>query len=327
MPNRDNYEDKNFIQRHPIICSIIGFFATVFSSISAPIYEHLTSVNSDGNPIHLEYEEIGPTNPFALTKIEAKRLPHEFTKPLDDLKIIRTDVIFFNNTGDHAVDTKNTFKPITLTVQKPWEISDIKSGQCKECINVEWKKLDNQTFQMMPTLINPKDSFYIDVLFSTNQTGDDSKIQAPDVKIDARIEGMSSLENKSKKINEIEKEKIRLSWGIIVFQEGWGSIFCIVYIFSFSFLFVYFSEKTIIKNISMLKKTTIYSFYSVICVSSAEAVSTLTIENSHYLGYSLYGTPLLYNVPPIVLNSIVVGLLVYLFIKGKNQPSKAVKNS
>lgn len=97
------------------------------------------------------------------------------------------------NTGRTPIRTADYEIPIRVTVKEPWRLHAIDMAQASpEDLQVTWKRVDTNTFEMEPTLLNSGDSIGI-YLFLSDESVSEEPAELPQLRWTSRIYDVPAL--------------------------------------------------------------------------------------------------------------------------------------
>lgn len=203
------------------------------------------------------------------------------------------------NSHSMPITPEDFIEPLKYTTLDGWSVVDIDTvGTQPNNLNIEWEKTSPRACEMVPTLLNPGDSFNILILLS-NESYNNEEIQN-----DHNLMGQWSSRIKNIidiKYNPLYQENYI---GPVVVLYGMNLYFVLFLTLLLSFFTVLvIIKRGVIKKISF-KDTIIIIFAFVISLASSEVIGFYLFDQEGRIGFWI-------NFPIIITHTILLILMLF----------------
>ncbi|HEY2586022.1 MAG TPA: hypothetical protein VGI81_09700 [Tepidisphaeraceae bacterium] len=288
----------------------IGTLIVMIAQIVVPIWAQFFFYSLGQTPEkHIELTQIGPINSGWEFSLGNSPVPFTMSMKHGDRTYDNVVIVsgILRNTGSTPILPTDFVEKLTAHVADPWKIIDVGDGIGN--VKFRWNRLDGNTFQAEPTLLNPGDSVWT-TLYLTNKDSSAttsaplSEQVKPEVEWNVRIVNLKSFTTPP---TFLEKYKARF-WGVVVQLSGWSFIFTMADAILLNAIYLHFSAAS-----GYLKKWNWKSFIlllgiSVLSFCAAESTATLIFGNqfSDFDGINWW-----LNLPPVLIGVVVFSWLLY----------------
>lgn len=288
-----------------LIVALIAIGVTIILAV----YTNSPGANA---PKQLSAQFAGPTDPLSDLETSPADITVEMKsggKPLQKIYLFQTSL---KNTGTTPVLPGDFFGNIEITTSEPWAIVAVGNARRSgpQSLTVPWSKVSDVKVSAPPTLINPGDNLVVTVYVTAPEKEVEAlKWDSPaPIRWNMRVVNMPAVAVELSPYQEFNSKQ----GPIIVYVWGWGVPFLAV-----MFLLSFWLHLTMAVQIKAIAESRVFLVSSalvsaLISLCSADAITTyvfglypgLDVPVDHWA-----------NVPPIVLNMIVVSILTVLAFK------------
>jgi hypothetical protein len=303
------------------LIGIINFLIGIIN-LMLPLLEnnHITLYESVPAPLQISTQIIGPISPLLafgdygkLISISAKIGNKKFDNIFIETAILK-------NIGRTPIRPEDTYAPLGLKVNAPWQIITIDGFSGGENVIATWSRVKDDEFRTNKILLNPGEQIWATIYLTLQNATPDA--QPPiDVRWVGRIAGLSQLQLESasewKRTVHSWRYYQRASWGIRVGLSGWGVPFFLAYLVVSELIYL-----RLLAGLRLLNPWGPFSYGMVLgatllSVVAAESTSTFLIPSQ----FTIYD-PIEFwlNAPWIALNGIaILALAVWLWASRRNR--------
>lgn len=300
-----------FRRNKEIINTIIG----IIIGIGPPAVAGIVSIiPHEGKSIYLSAPY--SLNPYPVLFLSQIDLPEKNKLDISKYKNYREFHQIIKNDGNKEINPEDFNEPLQVSFDKKWIIQSIKII-ATGVRNEQYKKLDDNNVLINPTLLNPGDSIFVDILLNgSDSAGNSINVnENPQPSWSGHIRGVSSLKEQEIKKIDFERERKISGWGLQVNEGGWGVIFIILFVIFDEAIITFLYIKSV-QNYCSTKKLIVFScISSIVSIAAGESISTIFIPNSQYdfMDHILWD-----NYMCIILNYSLVAVLGLLWWKKRS---------
>ena len=197
-----------------------------------------------------------------------------------------------------------------------WDIVAIDNmGSIPNNINIEWRKTSTETYEMVPTLLNPGDSFKVNVLLS-NKNYNAEEVQS---NLSAKNNLMGHWSSRIRNIINIKINPL--------YQEGGYGPFVILYGMNLVFVLAFATLLSILTILILIKREIIQkiNFKDILIIVFAFGIS---LSSSEVIGFYLFDqggrSGYWINFPIIIVHTILLIAMLYPIIKKNIRANNAI---
>jgi hypothetical protein len=277
------------------IFSVFG--ADLLSSRAPDRTKRLSLLEIGGSDAFFELRHLSPIMNLSLT-IDGR--------PATNLYIANAH---FQNPGTNAITEDDYSEPLTVSIPPPWQILAVASSEILPDVQINWSRVDDQTFSGGTPLINPGDSFS-PAVYLTNPAFAPGEKTPPGERVyprwRVRVKEMREIEIRS--IDDLLAENPFQS-GVSVALSGWSLVFVLSIAPS-----LFISTLYLARRAALLPKLTIpvvltLTGASLLSFASAEATATYLFPP---LFVQFTWLTHLLNIPFIAIQTSILAYLYYL---------------
>jgi len=270
--------DKNrasSILRDPIwqgVAALLGVVAFIISTIVAYDIYYKTSATA-------EVTDLTILNRYSYSLLDGinKSLEERVTILIDDIEIehLVVEVFQLENTGNSPIPPNNYIEPIQISVEEPWEILSIEIGDTNPSdLHVNWIKVDSNTYQLEPLLLNSQDS--VEFLVYLNRQGDFKEL--PEPSWSGRVVNVKSFTDAPPEIFQPTRTPFWFMQTIIV-HSGWSIYFLVALALSLFIVGELIGTRSGRLSRSTLSRVILLTMIAGLSFSSADIVTDLVIPD------------------------------------------------
>ncbi len=298
----DNQKNKTLrLLRDPIwqgVAALLGVVAFIVSTIVA--YD----IYSKSTPI-AQVTDLTVYNRYSYNLLEGvnKSFESRVKILIDDLEVehLVIEVFQLENTGNTPITPSDFTDPIRIHIEEPWEILTIEIGDTSPTdLTVNWKKVDKNTYQLDPLLLNAQDS--IEFLVYLNRPGEFDDFPEPQWK--GRVVNVKSFTDEPPQIFKPQRSPFWYMQTIII-HSGWNVYFLVglaLLLFFVGIMIGIRSEKFSHASTFQMLQITILAGIS---FASADIITDIVLPDEFRLFYTMWAGSW-------VLLAIHLAFLIYL---------------
>jgi hypothetical protein len=220
--------------------------------------------------------------------------------------------VIVSNSGHTPILPDDYYEKLAVSVDKPWRIFAFQESEIVPGVSLHWKSAGPRKYEAECVLLNPGDAALLTIYLVNDEIGDpDAEIEAPVFHWNARITNLQEITEEMVYPSPLEGVT-----GIVVLLYGWGLWFTIAVAIGFQVVYLHLFARCGLFEQWNWKGMLLIVLSGLISCAAAECISMYLVGG--YMSDTL-GVPHKFNVPPIVLNGI---LLAFLWWKAQRMTRK-----